>query len=181
MGDVRENEVNPTPAAAGRGQQNEPNPTHRRDTEALAPQPASIGSRASHRVAASVEFPATSAPPTEDDPFTRAALRTRQAVQPQGGRREGAATRVLENCVPHVLGGVATLPQRAFDASEQLHQTGEYDPAPAVEPASQRGAVVCSCRIAYKDLLQQLAVHQEAGAVEIHVSSGLRQNASVER
>jgi hypothetical protein len=87
-------------------------------------------------VVASFEFPATSAPTIDDDPFARAALRTRQSVQPQGGRSEGAATRVLENYLPHVLGGLATLPQRALDASEELRLTGEYEPAPAVEIAS---------------------------------------------
>jgi hypothetical protein len=90
-----------------------------------------------HRpAAASVEFPVTSAPLIDDDPFTRAALRTRQSVQPQGGRREGPTTHVLKNYLPHVLGGLATLPQRALDASEELRLTGEYDPAPAMEIAS---------------------------------------------
>jgi hypothetical protein len=77
----------------------------------------------------------TSALPIDDDSFTRAAFRTRQSVQPQAGRREGPATHVLANYIPHVLSGLTTLPQRAFDASEHLRLTAKYDPGPAFETA----------------------------------------------
>jgi hypothetical protein len=85
-------------------------------------------------VAANVEFSAPAAQ-SIDDPFARAAARTRQSVQPEGGRLEGPATFVLENYLPHVANQLLTLPQRALEASERLRLTGEYDPGPAVETA----------------------------------------------
>lgn len=81
---------------------------------------------------ANARFPA---PPISDDPFERAAFRTRQSVQPDGGRLEGAATTVLENYLPHAANQLQTLPQRAFEASERHRLTGQYDPGPAVETA----------------------------------------------
>ena len=93
-------------------------------------------------VVASVEPPATLAPSIDDDPFTRAAARTRQSVQPPFGRQPGIATLLLQNLVPAAVQGVpaavqaiATLPQRAMKAAGDLHKTGEYDPGPAVETA----------------------------------------------
>jgi hypothetical protein len=77
----------------------------------------------------------SSAPPIEDDPFTRAAIRTRQSVRPEGGRLEGPATFLLENYLPHAANQLRTLPERAFAASERLRLGGDYDPAPAVETA----------------------------------------------
>lgn len=81
--------------------------------------------------AASNEFPATAAPPIDDDPFARAALRTRQSVQPPFGRQPGITTALL----PAAVEGIATLAQRAMKAAGDLHRTGEYDPAPGVETA----------------------------------------------
>jgi hypothetical protein len=75
-------------------------------------------------------------PFADDDPFTRAALRTRQSVRPNGGRTEGPATYVLDNYAPHVLEGLATLPQRAFDAADRYTTTGELDPGPGIEVAT---------------------------------------------
>jgi hypothetical protein len=80
-------------------------------------------------------FGANAAQPISDDPFARAAFRTRQSVQPDGGCLEGATTSVLENYLPHVANQLQTLPQRAFEASERSRLTGEYDPGPAVETA----------------------------------------------
>jgi hypothetical protein len=96
-----------------------------------------------HRpLAASAEFPATSAPLIDDDPFTRAALRTRQSVRPPFGRQPGSTGALLQNLLPAAVQGMATaaqgvvtLPQRAMKAAGDLHKTGEYDPGPAVETA----------------------------------------------
>ena len=42
-------------------------------------------------------WPSPQMPPQSDDPFERAAQRTRQSVQPQGGRTEGMATTLPED------------------------------------------------------------------------------------
>jgi hypothetical protein len=77
------------------------------------------------------------------DPWTMAALRQRQAVQPLGGRQEGAATRKM-GFIGETLGnigmGLATLPQRAYDAAadyERSYREGapQYNPAPILEGA----------------------------------------------
>ncbi len=73
--------------------------------------------------------------PIDDDPFSRAALRMQRSVRPPSGRQEGTATFILENYLPHAANALLTLPQRAFEASERLHLTGEYDPGPALEAA----------------------------------------------
>jgi hypothetical protein len=70
------------------------------------------------------------------DPFTAAATRTRQSVWPEGGRLEGKTTRLLERAGPDILTQLATLPQRAFGASERMRLSGEYDPAPVIEAAT---------------------------------------------
>jgi hypothetical protein len=75
------------------------------------------------------------ASPIDDDPFTRAAIRTQRSVRPQGGRQEGAPTAVLEHYLPHAAIQLLTLPQRAFEASERFRLTGELDPGPAIETA----------------------------------------------
>lgn len=74
--------------------------------------------------------------PTKQDtsvPFERAAERTRSSVL--GGRSEGAATKVITEYPAHAIESMATLPKRAFEASEKLATTGEYDPGPALETA----------------------------------------------
>ena len=53
--------------------------------------------------------------PGGDDAYARAAARVRQSVQPQGGRREGIPTKLLEHYLPLVAEGLAdlvTLPGR---------------------------------------------------------------------
>lgn len=78
--------------------------------------------------------------PTYTD-FLAAGGRTARGVKPEGGRKEGLATKVLENLVPSVpsmLGGalshLATLPSRALTAAGDLQRTGDvYDPGPAME------------------------------------------------
>ena len=65
--------------------------------------------------------------------FETAAYRQRQAVRPEGGRQEGPATFVLENYLPHLFGGLATLPQRAIQSGGDLYRTGQYDPGPTLE------------------------------------------------
>ena len=66
------------------------------------------------------------------DPFEAAAARTRQAVQPQGGRQEGLGTFLVQN----VLKGLMSLPQRATQAAGELQRQGDvYDPGPALETA----------------------------------------------
>jgi len=79
--------------------------------------------------------PAPSASPVEDDPFARAAFRTRQSVRPDGGRQEGRVTSVLENYLPDVANQLATLPDRTIEALARYNLTGEFDPAPFVETA----------------------------------------------
>jgi hypothetical protein len=80
-------------------------------------------------IAVNVGFPASS---TDDDPFTRAALRARESVRPEGGRREGAATRFSESFVPHVARGIAdliTLPGREpapMPSGLQVTDAGEW-------------------------------------------------------
>ena len=64
-----------------------------------------------------------------------AAQRMRDAVRPMGGRQEGAATKVLENYLPHAARNLASLPERAMHAAGDLHRTGEYDAGPALEAA----------------------------------------------
>lgn len=80
------------------------------------------------------------ADPVEDtvqalDPFAAAALRQRHAVQPPEGRQKGAITYALTKYLPHLLSNLAGLPQRAGEAAQHHLNTGEYDPAPAVETA----------------------------------------------
>jgi len=77
-------------------------------------------------------------PPIADEgglAWLAAAERMRRSVQPPGGRQEGGLTKVLSEYVPHVLGGMASLPQRAFEASDRLRYAGEYDPGPGLEAA----------------------------------------------
>jgi hypothetical protein len=70
------------------------------------------------------------------DPFAAAARRTRQSVRPEGGRKYGPTSYVIENFLPHVAGNAASLPQRATEAAGQLQQTGDqYDPGPVLETA----------------------------------------------
>jgi hypothetical protein len=68
-------------------------------------------------------------------PWLMAALRQRQAVQPLGGRREGPASYVLSNYVPHALQQMLGLPTRALQTAGELQRSGEYDPAPIIETA----------------------------------------------
>lgn len=69
----------------------------------------------------------------EESPAEVAARRMQRSVRPDGGRQEGGATKVLDRYVPHVLSGLASLPQRAFEASETRRMGGEYDPGPGIE------------------------------------------------
>lgn len=78
----------------------------------------------------------TRVPATAVDPFEAAAIRRLMGFRPPGGRQEGAATRVLERLMPHVLHRLVTLPQRALAASEQMRLGGGYDPAPIPEAAT---------------------------------------------
>jgi hypothetical protein len=91
------------------------------------------------------------------DPFTAAAARTRQPVQPEGGRRDGLATRVAENIGKDIGAAalnLATLPQRAMHAADVFERGGDYDPAPIVEaatlmvgsPLTPRGALGSAAR-----------------------------------
>jgi hypothetical protein len=107
-----------------------------------------------HRpVASNAEFPAPAA--TDDDPFTRAARRTRQSVQLQGGRQPGFTTAILQNLLPATVQGMATLPQRALTAAGDLQRTGDqYDPGPVLDtamlmvgsPLTPRGALGSGAR-----------------------------------
>jgi hypothetical protein len=86
-----------------------------------------------HKPAAgNAEFPV---PTAIDDPFTRAARRTAQTVQPPGGRRDSSLIRFLEKYPPHVIEQLLSLPERTIRAAGDLQRTGEYDPAPAAETA----------------------------------------------
>jgi hypothetical protein len=84
--------------------------------------------------------------PTDDDPFTRAALRIREAVRPDGGRKEGVATRFSESFVPHVARGMAdmiALPGQEpvpIPKGLQVTDTGEWlvNGEPAAETAEGR-------------------------------------------
>jgi hypothetical protein len=117
-----------------------------------------------------------------DDPFARAAARTRQSVRPEGGRLEGPATFVLEHYLPHVADQVLTLPQRAFEASERLRLTGEYDPGPAVEtalmmvgsPLTPRGALGSGARRPQRLPMDEASRMSRADAM------GFRRNTPVE-
>lgn len=71
-----------------------------------------------------------------DDPFERAAMRTRQALRPEGGRKQGIASMVASEYPAHVLGGLASLPQRAFESAGSLQRGGSYDPGPILEAAT---------------------------------------------
>jgi hypothetical protein len=71
----------------------------------------------------------------DDDPFARAARRTRQSVQPPFGRRPGVTTALLQNVLPATAEGMATLPQRAIEAAGNLQRTGEYDAGPGFQAA----------------------------------------------
>jgi hypothetical protein len=107
-----------------------------------------------HRpVAGNAEFPAPAA--TDDDPFTRAARRTRQSVQPEGGRQPGFATALAQNLLPATAQAMATLPQRALTAAGDLQRNGDrYDPGPVLDtamlmvgsPLTPRGALGSSAR-----------------------------------
>src|SRR5262245_61473051 len=68
-------------------------------------------------------------------PFEAAAMRQREAVQPASGRREGVSSLVLSKYLPHVSESLATLPQRAFGASEMMRTEGPYDPKAPLEAA----------------------------------------------
>lgn len=70
------------------------------------------------------------------DAFEQAALRTKNAVQPAGGRPEGPITDVLANAVPETYRYVDNLAGRAVKAAEQHTATGDYNPAPFVETAA---------------------------------------------
>jgi hypothetical protein len=70
--------------------------------------------------------------PVDDDPFARAALRVRRSVH-QPRRPEIPASFSPTDILAHEAVRLSTLPQRLFEASEQLHRTGEYDPAPGTE------------------------------------------------
>lgn len=65
------------------------------------------------------------------DTFARSAQRTRQSVMPEGGRREGWATKLPEQMVMDVL----SLPRRAMQSAAQYSATGEYNPAPFADTA----------------------------------------------
>jgi hypothetical protein len=84
-------------------------------------------------LAASTGFPTSAG--TDDDPFTRAARRTRESVKPPGGRQEGLVMWLLQNYPPHVAEQLLSLPQRALEAAVRFQQTGELDPGPAIETA----------------------------------------------
>jgi hypothetical protein len=99
--------------------------------------------------------------PVDHDPFadsssagdgaTAAAARTRQSVRPEGGRQEGGLTRLADRLLPAVGYGLATLPQRVGEASENRRLGGTYDAGPATEaalltmgasaPFAERGAI----------------------------------------
>lgn len=66
-----------------------------------------------------------------EDPFERAALRTRESVQPEMGRQEGAATQAPEALVT----SLATLPKRAFEESDRMSKGLDYDIAPVAGAA----------------------------------------------
>ncbi len=121
----------------------EPSPAHGFYLPPVPQAPGWDQSLAPSNAGATQPYPEASSPSSgslpalsiDDDPFARAALRTQRSVRPPGGRQEGAATFVLENYLPHVANQLLTLPQRAFEASERLRLTGEYDPGPALEAA----------------------------------------------
>jgi|SRR5882672_1816064 len=69
------------------------------------------------------------------DPWTAAAIRQRQGVQPQGGRQEGPLTHVIENYIPHAAKGLVDLPGSAIQAAGGLQRTGEYDAGPGLTAA----------------------------------------------
>ncbi len=89
-----------------------------------------------------------------DDPFARAALRTRESVRPSTGRKGGTMLPFLAYYLSEHAKQLATLPQRAINASNQFLLTGEYDPGPALEaalltvgtPLTPRGALGSSAR-----------------------------------
>jgi hypothetical protein len=91
-------------------------------------------------------FSPSRAPTPTDDPFTRAAFRTAQSVRPEGGRREGVPTRILESYVPHVVQGLSelvTLPGRApvpMPKGLSVNDSGEWlvDGRPVEESAEGR-------------------------------------------
>lgn len=71
------------------------------------------------------------------NPFEVAAGRTRQAVQPHGGRQEGYGTKFLDATgtvlAKQPMVQAATLPQRLTEASEDMRTGGGYDAGPATE------------------------------------------------
>ena len=86
----------------------------------------------------SATFPA---PPLPADPHDRAALRTRQSVQPDGGRKAGTATHTLEDMgatIPSGLArGTAATLGAAADSRERVLGAGKwvagklgYEPSP---------------------------------------------------
>ena len=91
---------------------------------ARSPSPVSFGSLAG-------EIP-------QPSPAEIAAARLRRSVRPEGGRQEGAVTQGLDRAAPvagQALGMLASIPQRAFEASETRRLGGDYDPAPVVDAA----------------------------------------------
>jgi hypothetical protein len=86
-----------------------------------------------------VDFSSPTSSADDSDPFARAAYRTKQSVQPEGGRKGRVNSQGLsfpEYYLSHLANGLLTLPQRAFDASQRLAIWGEVDPGPALETAT---------------------------------------------
>ncbi len=93
-----------------------------------------------------------------EDPFERAAMRLRQSVRPEEGRREGLATQVpvrIGEDIGRAAQRLSSLPQRAMTSAANYERTGEYDPAPIVEaagmvvgsPLTPRGALGSSAKL----------------------------------
>ena len=87
---------------------------------------------------ADAEFPR---PPLPDDPNTRAMLRMRQSVQPDGGRKTGTSTETLEDSLMTIpsalargtaatLGGAADARESALEAGKWLAGKLGYEPSP---------------------------------------------------
>lgn len=66
-------------------------------------------------------------------PFEIAAERVRRSVKPEGGRKPGAVTKVLEKFLPYEWERFSELASRALGSAVQYTETGDYDPAPIVE------------------------------------------------
>jgi hypothetical protein len=89
-------------------------------------------------VGADAQFPP---PPLPTDPAERAALRMRQSVQPEGGRRTGTSTQTLEDIARTIpsglargtaatLGGAADARETALVAGQWLAGKLGYEPSP---------------------------------------------------